>query len=173
MMGPRMTALMDDDFVVFLIGMRINKWWRPDLWLPAAMAMPRMVAELEADPDSGFLGWEGGGLGNPTLMVQYWRSTEHLIRYARAKDREHFPAWSAFRKRLAATDACGVWHETFEVKASAYECVYGNMPAPFGLGKVGRLVPAHGALASARHRLGAGDADRTDAAARTKLEKVG
>ena len=53
----RMTALMDEDFVVFLIGMRINRWWRPDVWLPVAMAMPRMIEELEADPESGFLGW--------------------------------------------------------------------------------------------------------------------
>ena len=42
-MSQRMTALMDRPFVVFLIGMRINKWWRPDLWLPVAMSMPKMV----------------------------------------------------------------------------------------------------------------------------------
>ncbi len=158
MTGPRMTALMDRPFVVFLIGMRVNKWWRPDLWLPVAMSMPRMIAELEADPESGFLGWESGGLGNPTMMVQYWRSTEDLMRYARAKDREHFPAWTAFQRRVAKTDAVGVWHETFVVSPATYECVYANMPA-FGLGKIGALVPAHGELATARRRLAAG-ADR-------------
>lgn len=154
-MSARMTARMDRPFVVFLIGMRINKWWRPDLWLPVAASMPRMIAELGADPESGFLGCESGGLANPTMMVQYWRSTEDLMRYARSKDHAHYPAWADFRKRVARTDAVGVWHETFAVAPGSYECVYANMPA-FGLGKIGELVPAHGPLATARRRLDAG-----------------
>ena len=45
--------------------MRVNQPWRPDLWLPVFTAMPRMLAELAADPDSGMLGYrltlgEGG-----------------------------------------------------------------------------------------------------------------
>ncbi|MCB9597985.1 MAG: DUF4188 domain-containing protein [Sandaracinaceae bacterium] len=162
-MSQRMTAVIDRPFVVFLIGMRINKWWRPDLWLPVAMAMPRMIAELEANPEHGLLGWESGGLGSPSVMIQYWRSSEDLMRYARSQDHEHLPAWSAFRKRVASTDAVGIWHETFVVSPSDYECVYANMPA-FGLGKVGSLVPATGHLATARRRLGSGPA-RTDVAA--------
>lgn len=148
----RMTSLMDRDFVVFLIGMRINRWWRPDLWLPVVMSMPKMIAELEANPESGFLGWQNGGLANPSLMVQYWQSPEHLMRYARDKDREHYPAWTRFRKRVADTDAVGIWHETFAVRASSYECVYDHMPT-FGLGKIGQLVPATGPLATAKRRM--------------------
>ena len=30
----RMTHRYDGDLVLFLIGMRINKPWRPDMWLP-------------------------------------------------------------------------------------------------------------------------------------------
>ena len=45
-MSQRMTAVIDRPFVVFLIGMRINKGWRPDLWLPVAMAMPRMISSM-------------------------------------------------------------------------------------------------------------------------------
>ncbi|MBX3270330.1 MAG: DUF4188 domain-containing protein [Sandaracinaceae bacterium] len=159
-----MTSLMDRPFVVFLIGMRVNKWWRPDLWLPVALAMPKMIAELERDPESGLLGYESGGLANPSMMVQYWRSEEDLLRYARSKDHAHYPAWAAFRKRVAATDAVGIWHETYVVSPSSYECVYGNMP-PFGLGKIGQRVPAHGELATARRRLGAGGAPATSPAA--------
>jgi len=51
------------------------------------------------------------------------------------------------------------------VKASQYECVYENLPKPFGLGRIGRLVPAHGELATARRRLGGSPDDRADAAA--------
>jgi hypothetical protein len=49
----RLTARMDEPFVVFVIGMRINAYWRLHEWLPVAVAMPRMLRELEADPDSG------------------------------------------------------------------------------------------------------------------------
>ena len=152
MENGRVTARMNKEFVVFLIGMRINRWWRPDLWLPVAMAMPRMLRELAAHPESGFLGIEYGGLANPALMVQYWESAEHLERYARAKDKAHFPAWVDFRKRLARSDAVGIWHETYVVQPGSYENVYVNMPR-FGLGKIGDLVPAQGPHATARGRL--------------------
>ncbi len=52
----RMTAEIEGDFVVFLIGMRINKPWMIHKWLPVFLAMPRMLKELEAHPESGFLG---------------------------------------------------------------------------------------------------------------------
>ena len=42
----RMTAKLDGDFVVFLIGMRVKKWWKFWKWLPVATAMPRMLVEL-------------------------------------------------------------------------------------------------------------------------------
>ena len=56
----RMTAEMDGDFVVFLIGLRINRWWKVHKWWPVAMAMPRMLRELAAHPESGCLASEGG-----------------------------------------------------------------------------------------------------------------
>ena len=42
----RMTAQLDGDFVVFLIGMRVNKWWKFWKWMPVAAAMPKMLTEL-------------------------------------------------------------------------------------------------------------------------------
>jgi hypothetical protein len=36
----RLTASIDGDFVVFLIGMRFNSWWKLHRWLPVAQAMP-------------------------------------------------------------------------------------------------------------------------------------
>jgi hypothetical protein len=69
-----MTARLDGEFVVFLIGMRINRYWKLHKWLPVATAMPQ------------------------------------------------------------------------------YETIYNNMP-PYGLGRVGQLVPATGSLESAGERL--------------------
>jgi hypothetical protein len=46
--AKRVTGTIDGDFVVFLIGMRVNRWWLPHKWLRVALAMPRMVRELWA-----------------------------------------------------------------------------------------------------------------------------
>jgi len=75
----RMSAEMDGEFVVFLIGMRINRIWKIHKWLPVLLAMPRMIKELEAHPQSGFMGHTGMG----KVMVQYWRTFEQLEYYAR------------------------------------------------------------------------------------------
>jgi hypothetical protein len=145
----KMMAELDGDFVVFLIGMRINKPWKVHKWLPIFRAMPRMLKELQEHPELGFL----GHIMSPGVIVQYWRSFEHLEAYARSRDHLHLPAWAAFNKRAGYADGdVGIWHETYLVQAGAYEAIYGGMPA-FGLGKVGRLVTINGSRDSARGRL--------------------
>ncbi len=136
----RMAAKMNGDFVVFLIGMRVNRWWKVHRWWPVGMAMTRMLRELYAQPELGLLGGEAW-FGRTTLMVQYWRSLDALFAYAKSRDAAHLPAWRAFNKAVGTSGDVGVWHETYRVMPGAYECVYVNMP-PFGLGKAGELGPA-------------------------------
>ncbi len=142
---------IDGDFVVFLIGMRINKPWKLRQWLPVFLAMPRMLKELQqAGPESGFLGYTGL---SPRIMAQYWRSFDHLERYARADDAQHWPAWVAFNRRIKGQrDAVGIWHETYLVRAGEYEAIYSGMP-PFGLAKAGRSEPLAPGRMAARERL--------------------
>lgn len=147
--SERMTAEIEGDFVVFLIGMRINKPWKVHKWWPVFQAMPRMLKELKQRPESGFLGSVSGGL----LLVQYWRSFEHLEAYARSHNHLHWPAWVSFNKRMRESRGdVGIWHETYIVHAGQYEAVYSGMP-PYGLGTVGELVPASGRRESARGRV--------------------
>jgi hypothetical protein len=40
--NERMTINFEGNFVVFLIGMRINRFWKIHKWLPVASAMPKM-----------------------------------------------------------------------------------------------------------------------------------
>jgi hypothetical protein len=149
----RMTASIDGDFVVFLIGMRINKPLKIWKWMPVASQMPRMLMELEKRPELGLLHARTHfGLPN-ILVVQYWRSFEHLARYAGDPNAAHLPAWRAFNRAVSSNGDVGIWHETYLIKAGACESVYNNMP-PFGLGAAGTLEPAHGGLATARSRLG-------------------
>ena len=150
----RMTAHVDDEFVVFLIGMRINRMWKVHKWLPVVMAMPPMLRELQADSESGLLGFRSW-LGNPNIFVQYWRSFEHLERYAKDAAHAHRPAWAMFNRTMASNGDVGIWHETYRVRPGDFECVYNNMP-PFGLALATRQVPATGHRESAAGRMAAG-----------------
>lgn len=155
----RVTPRFEGDFVIFLIGMRINRLFRPGKWFPVFSAMPRMLKELSSQPDAGLLGFRFGLAGPRNFqVVQYWRSFEHLHAYARSRDGEHFPAWIDFNRRIGKSGAVGIWHETFLVRAGEYEAVYRNMP-PYGLGTVAPLAPASGRDHTAAGRLRRTDGD--------------
>jgi len=148
--SKRVTAEIEGDFVVFLIGMRINKPWKVHKWLPVFRAMPKMIRELEKRPESGFLGHIFG----PTVIVQYWRSFEHLEAYARDPNQLHWPAWTDFNRRVGRSRGdVGIWHETYRVRAGEYECVYSGMP-PFGLLRASGARDVTDRTETARARLG-------------------
>ncbi|ANJ67800.1 transcriptional regulator [Halothiobacillus diazotrophicus] len=149
----RITAQMTGDFVVFLIGMRINRLWKIHRWLPVVQAMPKMLRELYQRPDSGLLGHEMW-FGRTTIMVQYWRSTEQLVTYAKDRASSHLPAWRAFNQAVGTNGDVGIWHETYRISPGSYENIYVNMP-PFGLGRIGKRVSAAGRMTSAAGRFAA------------------
>ena len=151
----RMTAKLEGGFVVFLIGMRVNRPWKVAAWAPVAAAMPRMLIELARQPELGLLHARTHfGFPNVTV-IQYWKSFAHLEAYARSKDAAHLPAWTAFNRKIGSNGDVGIWHETYVVAPGAHESVYNNMPR-WGLGLAGDLVPADGGRAEARARLKAG-----------------
>lgn len=158
----RYTADIEGDFVVFLIGMRINQYWALHKWGPVAMAMGPMLQSLEKDPASGFLGAENFFNLRVSCSLQYWRSFEDLEHFSRDSGKSHRAAWQRFNKAVGNNGSVGIWHETYKVKASSYECVYGNMPL-FGLAKASKRVAADGKWAKARSRISRGEA---------KVEKV-
>ena len=147
----RLTANLDGDFVVFLIGMRINQPLKIHKWWPVAAAMPRMLNELTRHPELGFIHAESW-FSRTIILVQYWRSMEQLLAYARSKESTHLPAWQAFNKAIGTDGSVGIWHETYAVSPGSYENVYVNMPA-FGLGRAGTLQSATGGLQSATARI--------------------
>jgi hypothetical protein len=157
-----MTSRMDTPFAVFIIGMRVNKPLHVHRWLPALLAMPRMLKELYAQPQYGLLSHETWFSRN-IILLQYWRSFEALVAYAGARDSEHLPAWKAFNRSNAGSGAVGIWHETYVIGPGAYENVYVNMPA-FGLGRAGTLGEAKSVLRWATERLHSapGAGGRTD-----------
>jgi hypothetical protein len=151
----RYTAYMDEPFVVFLIGMRVNRLRAFRKWTPAARAMPDMLNVLYSHPEKGFLGGESFFRLFPltTLLLTYWRSFDDLERFARNADDPHLGAWKRFNQAVGQDGTVGIWHETYLIEAGQYEAVYGNMPI-FGLAKATQHVPASGRRLTARRRLG-------------------
>lgn len=147
--GRRMAAEIDGDFVVFLIGARFELTHpiRTFMDLGGRRGMKHMLDYLVAHPEKGLLGYQ---MGYP-VIVQYWRSFDHLEAFAKDSSDPHLAAWRNYWRRVGASARSGIWHETYLVRAGEYEAIYGNMP-PFGLGKAGRLVPSSES-AGARDRL--------------------
>lgn len=158
----RVTHGYRGELAVFLIGMRFNRPWRVDLWLPVMQAMPRMLRELYTAKaaaergdgvDSGFLDARTLLGGRGVTVVQYWRSVEDIYRYAMAPEHEHRPAWQAFNARARqAGGAVGIWHETYAVPAGGHESVYVAVP-PMGLARATSVVPVARRGETARERL--------------------
>jgi fumigallin biosynthesis monooxygenase-like protein len=147
-MNGRHKATIDGDFVVFLIGMRMNRPWKPAKWWPVFLAMPRMLRYLEQHPEKGLLGYRWGF----PVITQYWRSFEDLERFARDHDDPHLEPWRKFNAAVGSSGDVGVFHETYRVRAGEYEAIYVNMPR-VGLGAAGELDPV-GSASRARDRIG-------------------
>ncbi len=149
----RFTAQIDGPFVVFIIGMRVNRLTALRRWVPTFLAMPRMLAELADHPETGYLGGRSFIAGRNAALIQYWRSFEELDRFARDPHKAHLPAWRRFNRVVGTDGSVGIWHETYLVASDQYETVYGNMPV-WGLAAASAHVPARGRRETAARRLG-------------------
>jgi hypothetical protein len=149
----RYAAQTGAPFVVFIIGMRINHFWRVRRWLPTLLAMRPMLLELYAHPEKGFLSAEFTLTLRGPVLIQYWRSFEDLDRFARSRSDPHLPAWSEFNRTAARDGSAGVFHETYLIQPGQFEAVYANMPR-FGLARAFEHVQAIGGRETARGRLG-------------------
>jgi hypothetical protein len=148
----RFSGASDEPFVVFLIGMRVNKFYQLAKWTRVARAMPAMLEELKRDPGLGLLHaqfvmhWRG------VATIQYWRSFEQLHAYAHARNSAHLPAWAEFNRRIGGNSAVGIWHETYTVAPGQFESIYVNMPR-FGLGAAAGHLPSTGPRSDAKGRM--------------------
>lgn len=145
------TARLEGDFVVFLIGMRVNAWWKLHKWLPVFLATRPMLRELSDRPELGYLGGTAWIGGRATLLVQYWRSVEQLEAYARDPELAHRPAWRAFHRAIGGSGDVGIYHESYQVRAGDWEVLSVNMP-PLGMTAVGDHTPVTRATEGAARR---------------------
>ena len=111
-----------------------------------------MLKELYTKPELGLIHHEMW-FSRTVILVQYWRSMDQLMAYAKSKEAQHLPAWKAFNQAIGSDGSVGIWHETYAVTSGQYENIYANMP-PFVLGKAGALERVGGRRESAKDRLG-------------------
>lgn len=148
----RVTADLDEEIVLFLIGMRINRPWKIRQWWPMFTAMRRMLKRLEQEPALGLLEAKGYAALPDLMVVQYWESFDKLEAWARDPDLPHHPAWKAYKQAVAGTGDAGIWHETYVVRPGTAESVYENMPS-HGLGAAVGLTEATGPRLTAALRM--------------------
>lgn len=146
----RYTAESHEGIVVFVIGMRINKWRAVHKWLPVMMAMGPMIKELATQKELGCLSSESFFKPPLTFMVQYWQSEEQLHAYSRGQN--HLSAWKTFNNKAKNNDAVGIYHETYLISPGQSESIYVNMPE-FGLARALGKTAITPATSSARQRL--------------------
>lgn len=146
----RYTAEVKDDFVVFIIGMRINKLTAVTKWLPVAQAMGPMIKELYQNPEWGFLHSEYSLGWRLITLTQYWRSFDDLEAYARGE--RHAEAWKNFSQKIGSDGTVGIFHESYQIKKGQCEALYSNMPK-YGLGKAFEQILITKEYQTARKRL--------------------
>ena len=137
----RVVVDYDEDFVVFTIGIRVNKIWKIGKWWPVFASLPRMLRELARDPGLGLMGSRTVIGGRVITAVQYWRSADHLERFAHSREHSHRRYWRQFNRAVKDNGDVGLWHELYKVRAGQFETSYVNMP-PYGLAAATADLPA-------------------------------
>jgi hypothetical protein len=128
-----MTVEIDGDFVVFLIGARVNKLraLRSLVDLGGRRGMKHMLDYLVAHPDKGLLAYE---MGLPTI-VQYWRSFEHLEAFAKDKDDPHLEVWRQYWRRVGQRPHRHLARDLLGERWTVRGCVREYAPARAGEGR--------------------------------------
>ncbi len=147
----RHTARIEGDFVVFLIGARLNRLRAANRMRRVGSQMTRMQRTLAEHPELGCLHTQNW-FGRTTLALQYWRDFDSLERFARDKDLPHLEPWREFNRLVRDSQDIGIWHETYQVSAASFEAMYVDMPT-FGLAAAADLDPV-GRASTAARRLG-------------------
>ncbi|MGI8539069.1 MAG: DUF4188 domain-containing protein [Rubrobacteraceae bacterium] len=150
-MSGRFTARTDESFVVFVMGVRVNRVFAFRSWVGLMWSLRSMLRELRGRPETGFLGGHTHFCWRGVTLFQYWNSYKELEKYSRNPDEGHMPGWQKFNRRVRKGGAVGLWHEAYLVGPGCYEAVYADVPMS-GLARATTCVPAFGGEETRRRR---------------------
>jgi len=154
----RYTAAMEKGVVVFLVGMRVNRFLAMRKWWPIFVSMKNMIVDLEMHPGKGMVASQTRISWREIMVVTYWDSYEQLESYGRSKKEMHLGYWKKYNKNIGASGVVGIWHECYAVSPGDYECVYVNMPVTgLARSKDIRFLEAKDRLETSRLRIGRGE----------------
>jgi hypothetical protein len=142
-----------EPIVVFVVGLRINRWRAVRYWVPLVLTMPGMLHALTRVPDGGLLGYRlllGPG-PRQAAILQYWRRPEELHQFASEFAGPHRSAKRRYWWHYGSTDAVGVWHELLVSAEGQHHGMYGNMP-PTGLGALRAVRPGEWSAQQTREK---------------------
>ncbi len=135
------------DLVVIYLGMRVNML----TGLKTLLGLGPQIQQAVKDKPDGLLLHEDliWSLVPPHLgMRQYWRDFESLEKWSRSLPHQKW--WQDFVRDAGGT---GFWHETYFLRGGM-ESIYAHMGgAPTGMMQFAPVVPAKGAMFTARRRL--------------------
>ncbi len=150
-MRGRFTARTDESFVVFVMGVRVNRVFAFRAWVGVMLSLRSMLRELREKPETGYLGGHAHFCRRGVTLFQYWNSYEELEKYSRNPDDAHMPGWQKFNRRVRKSGSVGLWHEAYFVGPGCYEAVYADVPVS-GLAKATEHIPAFGGAEARRRR---------------------
>lgn len=133
------------DLVVIYLGMRVNTFTGIKTLLGFG---PKIAKAVAAQPDGLLLHENLWYSIRHVGMRQYWRDFHALEVWSRSEPHRHW--WQKFLRDSGGT---GFWHETYS-RRHGMEAVYVDMQAPTGMARFAPVVPARGAMFSARQRAG-------------------
>ena len=148
----RWMARRDEPFAIFVFGMRLNRLRGLPRFLWGLRVLRRVLRDLNAHPEHGYLTGRVYRAGRTLIAVQYWESFDALDAWARDHRLPHRKPWQQYLREALDDGAMGLWHETYLASPGSWEGVYLNMP-PWGLAAGVEAVELQATKGSARERL--------------------
>lgn len=114
-MRGRFVATPPPGTIVFMFGMRVNRWGEVRHWLPLWRSLRRMIRQQRDRPQSGMLWSTSWRDGREITVLQYWRDMETLMAYAQDKTYGHAHVWKKYNHGIGDTGEVGIWHEAYAI----------------------------------------------------------
>ncbi|MGB3305845.1 MAG: DUF4188 domain-containing protein [Thermomicrobiales bacterium] len=124
--------------VIFMFGLRVNRWSELRRWLPLWRSLRRIVREQHARPQCGLLWSTSWRDGREFTVLQYWKDMQTLLDYAQDPSFKHAGVWKKYNHGVGDTGLVGIWHEAYTIDTGS----------PKGLHTIYRDVPSRGLAAA-------------------------
>ena len=136
----RYYARQEQDFVLFVLGLRVNHYWNFREVLKLYRLIPKVFAEARQLGGIGYLGGTYRFTLREPLIIQYWQSMDALQRFAHDPAHSHAQIWKLYHATAGKSGSIGIWHEAYHIVPKGQQSNYFNMPFT-GMGQFSPIEP--------------------------------